>query len=168
MIRATVRELDVAERERQATVVCSLILEHPAVKAAGVVALFAALPDEIDTSAMIDTLCTRCCVVLPRICGDEIEFFPYSPQMMQCGAMGISEPMGDNPVDAGDIDVMILPGMAFTSAGARLGRGKGYYDRYLSRASFKAYRIGICYSQQLQDKLPVEPHDIVLDEVVCM
>ena len=105
-------------------------------------------------------------VYVPRVNGDEMDFYPYSVDAMHCGAMGILEPDGDVPVAPQDIDVMILPGLAFTAYGLRLGRGKGYYDRYMEREGFRAYTIGICHTVQLLDTLPVEQHDKGIDEVV--
>ena len=67
---------------------------------------------------------------------------------------------------AADIDVMVVPGVAFTSVGDRLGRGKGYYDRYMAREGFRAQTIGVCYSCQLCDELPVEEHDRRVDRVI--
>ena len=59
-----------------------------------------------------------------------------------------------------------VPAVAFTRRGERLGRGKGFYDCYLSREGFRAYTVGVCYSHQLLDTLPTEPHDRRVDEVV--
>ena len=56
--------------------------------------------------------------------------------------------------------------MAFTADGLRCGRGRGYYDQYLSLAGFRAVKIGICFAHQLVDALPAEPHDIRMDRVV--
>ena len=61
---------------------------------------------------------------------------------------------------------MVVPGVAFASDGRRLGRGKGYYDRYLAREGFRAYTVAVCYSCQLRDDVPAEPHDKRVDEVV--
>lgn len=66
---------------------------------------------------------------------------------------------------------MIIPGRAFTKTGHRLGRGKGYYDKYLSRYKEKfngklPYTIGLAYAQQVFDELPISETDATLDEVV--
>ena len=85
---------------------------------------------------------------------------------MEVGAYGINEPQGDTPCPAEAIDLMVVPAVAFTRRGERLGRGKGFYDCYLSREGFRAYTVGVCYSHQLLDSLPTEPHDCRVDEVV--
>ncbi len=82
-------------------------------------------------------------------------------------AFGIDEPQGATPCPPERIDLIVVPGTAFTRAGARMGRGRGYYDRYLSRPGFHARTVGVCYTHQLLDTLPVEPHDVPLDRVIA-
>ena len=165
-LKALVKAIPADARTAEALAVTNRLLSHPKVQSAATIALFASLPDEIDTTQMIETLAENASVVLPRLDGDNMDFYPYSPQSMHSGAMGISEPDGDTPVAPSDIDVMILPGLAFTADGLRLGRGKGYYDRYMSREGFHAHTIGICHTVQLLDTLPVESHDKSIDEVI--
>lgn len=165
-VKTLVKAMAPDARAVEASVVAERLLHHPKVQSATTVALFASLPDEIDTAALIKALAYRSRVVLPRLSGDEMDFYPYSADAMHSGAMGILEPDGNVPVAPQDIDVMILPGLAFTADGLRLGRGKGYYDRYMEREGFRAYTIGICHTVQLLDTLPVEQHDKGIDEVV--
>jgi 5-formyltetrahydrofolate cyclo-ligase len=84
------------------------------------------------------------------------------------GAFGIMEPIATTPIEPSEIDVMIVPGVAFTRNGARLGRGKGFYDKYLSHKDFHAYTIGVCYPCQVVEDLPSEPHDQVLNQIVSI
>lgn len=63
------------------------------------------------------------------------------------------------------LDLVVVPGVAFTRGGARLGRGRGYYDRYLSLPGLRAFCVGACFAHQLVDALPVEPHDRAMDAV---
>ncbi len=72
-----------------------------------------------------------------------------------------------NLCDPADIDLIVVPGVAFTAAGARLGRGRGYYDRYLSQPEMRAYTVGVCYAHQIVDALPSEPHDVAVERVIC-
>ncbi|MFI3269579.1 MAG: 5-formyltetrahydrofolate cyclo-ligase, partial [Rikenellaceae bacterium] len=85
---------------------------------------------------------------------------------LRVGRFGILEPSGSTPVAASQIDVMIVPGVAFTRDGRRLGRGRGYYDRYLARPDFRATTMGVGFSHQLLRELPTEPHDRTLDRIV--
>lgn len=137
-----------------------------------VVALFSPLKDEVQILPLAESLPASCRVVLPRV-GDradgtpEMEFFDYEPTALADGAYGIAEPQGESVCAADEIDLMVVPGVAFTREGARLGRGKGYYDRYLSREGFRAYTVGVCYACQLLQELPSEEHDRRVDIVVA-
>jgi len=61
-------------------------------------------------------------------------------------------------------DLLLIPGLAFTKEGHRLGRGKGYYDRYLE--NFSGTKIGICFEESILELIPVDPHDVVMNYVV--
>lgn len=82
------------------------------------------------------------------------------------GAFGIMEPCGEVFADYQAIDLAIIPGMAFDRQGNRLGRGKGYYDRFLPLLLPYIYIIGVCFPFQLLDDIPTEEHDIKMDTVL--
>ena len=102
---------------------------------------------------------------MPRIEGDDMEFYDIAEGLKK-GAFNIMEPIAATPIEPSEIDVMIVPGVVFTRSGARCGRGKGFYDKYLSREGFRAHTIGVCYPCQIVEKLPTEEHDKVLDKVI--
>jgi 5-formyltetrahydrofolate cyclo-ligase len=82
---------------------------------------------------------------------------------MVTSRFGVREPQGP-AVDESLIDLVVVPGLAFTPAGARLGYGGGFYDRFLPLVS--APHVGVCFAEQVLDDLPVEPHDIRVQHVV--
>ena len=130
--------------------------------------LYNALPDEVPTQALMDELVAQGkTVLLPCVINDtDMELRRYTgPQDLQPGSFGILEPTGELFTDYDAIDVAIVPGMAFDAEGHRLGRGKGYYDRFLSRVPH-LYKIGLCFSWQLVDHVPCDEHDIKMDEVI--
>ena len=93
--------------------------------------------------------------------------FDYAPGALRAGAFGIAEPDVDaEPCEPSEIDLIVVPGTAFTQAGARMGRGRGYYDKYLSQPGFRGVKVGVCYAHQLVGELPVEPHDVFMDYVI--
>ena len=153
-----------SEVKRQSEAAMKILLQQVEFRRPSMVALFAPLADEIQLLPLVEKL--SCRVVLPRVEGDDMEFYDYDSRAMQIGSFGIVEPQGVEPVEAEQIDLMVVPGVAFTAAGDRLGRGKGYYDRYLSREGFRAFCVGVCYEHQVVESLPVEPHDKAMDEVV--
>lgn len=75
-------------------------------------------------------------------------------------------PEDDPPPDPSHVEVVIVPGTAFTADGHRLGQGGGWYDRFLPQLRPSCLKIGVCFDVQLVDELPVELHDVRLDLVV--
>ena len=133
-----------------------------------VVMLYSALPDEVPTQKLMDELVAQGkMVLLPSVISDtDMELHRYTgKQDLQTGAYGILEPTGELFTDYKAIDVAIVPGMAFDAEGHRLGRGKGYYDRFLSHVPY-LYKIGLCFSWQMVHHIPCDEHDIVMDEVI--
>ena len=76
---------------------------------------------------------------------------------------GVQEPTGP-ALDVAEIDLVIVPGLAFTPAGDRLGYGQGYYDRLLPTVS--APSVGVCFEDQLVDEMPLAAHDVRVGAVV--
>lgn len=160
--------LSKAEREEQSVVILSQLANHPRFKAAQTIMLFSSLPDEVDTHDFIKQWAKTKRIVLPVVKGDDLVLSLFtSEKEMSIGAFGISEPTNLAFEHLNDIDLIIVPGMAFDKKGHRLGRGRGYYDRFLSQPStMSAYKIGICLPHQLVESVPTEGHDIMMDEVI--
>lgn len=163
-VRAEIAKLSDEEKVLLSARIFTKIEQLEAVEKATVVALYAALADEPQSAEIIDRLAKSKRVVLPRIKGDEMDFYDISEGVSE-GSFGILEPIATTPIEPCEIDVMIVPGVAFTRNGARLGRGKGFYDKYLSRSGFRAHTIGVCYPCQIVDSIPTEEHDKTLDRV---
>lgn len=165
-VRARLAAMSDADKEQQSTAICHSLKAQIAVTGARVVALFSPLPDEPRIWPLVEDLSKNMLVLLPRVEGDVMNFYCYSPESMSSGAFGILEPVGGEPVAPYEIDVMVVPGVAFTLTGDRMGRGKGYYDKYMSLEEFRAVKIGVCYDVQLVDVLPTEIHDVKIDSVI--
>ena len=125
------------------------------------------LPDEVDIRPLLDALvASGKTVVLPKVVGDELELYSYhSPEDLREGAFHILEPLGPAFTDVHLIDIALIPGMAFDAACHRLGRGRGYYDRFLS-ACPSLFKLGVCFPFQRVPVVPAEVHDITMDEVL--
>ncbi len=83
------------------------------------------------------------------------------------GAFGIREPAAQAPVIAPqELDMVVLPGAAFTPDGARLGYGGGFYDTLMRKLNPQARKVGVCYPCQILPQLPVEPHDCPVDALL--
>ncbi len=86
--------------------------------------------------------------------------------LVWCAATGRLAAAPEADVEPTWPDVVIVPGLAFTAAGDRLGQGGGWYDRFLAHVRADCTTVGVCFAEQLVDSLPVEPHDVTLDHVV--
>lgn len=86
---------------------------------------------------------------------------------LQRGQMNVWEPKPHcQPLEIAVLDIILVPGLAFTCGGLRLGRGGGYYDRLLASPHCKAHRLGIAYNVQIVESIPVEPHDQRVHQII--
>lgn len=173
-LRRAMRErnkaLSVEQRRAASARIFSCVELLPQFVSARCVAAFCALGDEPDTAEVLQRwVAMGLRVVVPRVEGEVMRFYDYTPEGVANGAFGIAEPTSEAPLCLpSEIDLVVVPGVAFTAEGMRLGRGKGYYDKYLAQPDFHAYTMGVGYAHQLVESLPTEPHDQRLDEVVCL
>jgi 5-formyltetrahydrofolate cyclo-ligase len=170
-VRAAVRRqlgsLDPAGRAAAGQAATRWLLSLPEVAEAQVMAAYSALPDELDPAEAVRSLLVRGArVLLPRVRGDLLELVPVTAvDDLAPGFRGVLEPTGV-AADVSDLDVIVVPGVAFDRAGRRLGRGGGHYDRLLARVPEATVRIGLCFSSQVVEELPEEAHDQRVDVVV--
>lgn len=157
-----------AQRTEAEEKVFAHLRRHSAFQEARTVLLFHSLPDEVNTRPFVAECTAEKTVLLPVVSGPDLLVKRYVSDAALCeGAFHIAEPVGREFTAWQDIDLVIVPGVAFTAQGARLGRGKGYYDRLLAHPAFaRTYKIGVCYPCQLLQELPVEAHDVRMDEVI--
>lgn len=141
---------------------------HPAFKAATTILIYHSLPDEVSTHAFIEKWQKTKRLLLPVVVGNDLEIRLYSGlDNLATGSYGISEPTGCRYSEYKNIELVIVPGVAFDLNGNRLGRGKGYYDRLLPQLSH-SYKIGICFPYQIVKEVPAEPFDIRMDEILTI
>ena len=155
---------DVAAASRR---VVEHLLGLPELVGTSTILVYAADPDEIDLGVLLDGGPRGHRVLLPRVEGDRLVTVAHAPgDALRIGALGVREPAGPalEPSDAG-IDAVVVPGVAFTTTGGRLGRGRGLYDRLLPQLQ-DAVRIGVCAEQFVLDDLPLEDHDVRMDLVI--
>jgi 5-formyltetrahydrofolate cyclo-ligase len=97
--------------------------------------------------------------VFPRVAGDQLVFHRPDENGWKVGPLGVLEPLESLPqVPQGEIEGALVPGIAFTRTGQRLGRGKGFYDRFLR--AWHGLAVGVCWSEALVEEIPQEPHDV--------
>lgn len=155
--------------------ICSQLLFNSWVNDAEVVLAYYPLPDEVDVLPVIDALVKRGKpVVLPEVVSDsEMILREYhSAKDLKVGAFGILEPTGIIFTEYSRLDAALIPGMAFDSHGNRLGRGKGYYDRFLATIEEDCgtlpHLIGVCFPFQIVEQVPTDSFDHAVDEISCI
>ena len=142
------------------------LLQHPFYQEAKVIATYLSFPHEFQTQKLIEqSLKDGKKVLIPKTYPKRrMDFVVYDPQKLVKTAFGLLEPQGNlEVVDASQIDLIHVPGLAFTTKGYRIGYGGGYYDRYLEH--FSAHTLSTVYPYQIQDFVP-ENHDIPVQEVL--
>ena len=100
-------------------------------------------------------------LITSYLVSSDIELCLYKEPFIK-NALNILEP--ENPVKIKEVDVFLVPGVAFTASGKRLGRGGGYYDKLLSKYP-DTLKIGITFNERIMQDLPTESHDISMDYV---
>ena len=171
-MRRRLREQPAAGRRAASAGAVERLRNLPALTSTRIVLLYAPLPGELDPLALIAlgggrTFC------FPRVASLDPPAMhavaaggpPASDDpSWRRGPFGLWEPAGE-PLDPTQIDFALVPGLAFTRDGRRLGRGKGFYDRLLASLRPGCFTCGVGHDFQLVDDLPTEPHDATLDAV---
>lgn len=148
----------------QSEAILSKLEQHPDFKNARIVMIYSALPDEVQTQDFLEKWRHEKKIILPTVVGDDIIPVELAENTgFAVGDFNILEPQ--NEPYTGNFDLIVVPGVAFDRNGNRIGRGKGYYDRFLCK-HLNVKRIGICFDFQIVKEVPTEPTDIKMDEVI--
>jgi 5-formyltetrahydrofolate cyclo-ligase len=139
---------------------------HTRFKQAKYIMMYYPLPGEASLIPLIEAYYTEKEIFLPSIKNEDIILKKYEGEnRMIKGKFNIYEPEGEEWKDFSLLELIIVPGIAFDIKGHRLGRGKGYYDRFLSKI-INVYKIGVCFDFQLLPSIPIDKNDIKVDEVI--
>jgi 5-formyltetrahydrofolate cyclo-ligase len=149
----------------------SRFLATPYYHQARTVALYAPIRGEVPTRDILTAALGDgkiVCYPLSHVHGRILSFRAISAESeLEPGRLGVREPTNVSELIAVDqIDLFVVPGLGFSKDGKRLGRGGGYYDATLKAASERARRVGLAFSEQIVDELPVTEEDVLMDLVV--
>ena len=162
-LRARLAELPAEEHRAQSATLCRRLAEHPAIQTAQRIGIFIPLPDEPDLMPFYHTLTLPLAVPVEE--NGLWQFHEVTDLRFRSSENhGVHLPIIGKPVPAADLDVILVPGRAFTPDGRRLGRGRGIYDRLLLGTD--AHTLGIAFDRQILPALPQETHDIRIREVL--
>ncbi|WEV55143.1 5-formyltetrahydrofolate cyclo-ligase [Leuconostocaceae bacterium ESL0723] len=164
--KAALKNLTSSQRQAESQSLYQQLFEQPAWQRAQTVAITLNLPFELATQPIIEAAWQAGKTVgVPLIEAGQLGFVTITPETeYQAGALNIAEPVGGQPLAQADIDLTLVPGLAFTSGGERLGFGGGFYDRFL--ADYDGDSLALALSVQLLDQLPIESHDQLVHQVL--
>jgi 5-formyltetrahydrofolate cyclo-ligase len=154
-------------RHRKSLAACSLITASPEFQAARCVMVYVSIPTEVDTAPLaLRAWQAGKTVVVPKVSWDQRRMLPIEISSLTTGMTstgpGIREPIAGNPMPLDLVDLVIVPGLGFTNTGYRIGRGMGFYDRFLAQPEFLGISCGLAFSEQIVANLPVLDHDVPL------
>ncbi len=162
------------DREARSDAIGRQVRRLPGFALARTVATYVGVGSEVGTLPLIRTLLAAAQrVVVPWVAAGELHLFLLeSPDELAPAPYGLLEPspaLRELPgrwVDPTEVDLFLVPGVAFDRAGGRLGHGRGYYDRLLGRARQDAHRVALAYECQLVDAVPMTPADVPMHLVI--
>ena len=166
-IRLRLQAISAGERDQKSAAICREVAHSAEWRDARRVGFFSPLGSEPNVDLLWAVLDRRV-VCYPRIDGERLVFVdvPDRASLLE-SKWNLLEPAHDDRCVAplGGIDLLLVPGMAFSKDGHRMGRGGGFYDRILASADLRAATFGICFCEQIVPRLPLEDHDQAVDKV---
>ena len=171
-IRAQLTAMNDEQRHDGSVAACSRLTALEVFRHATVVMLYMPLTSEVDlTGVAIRCFQTGKTVCVPRVDWkrrdmEPVEVTSFDDHVMEVDEHGVRTPRGGAPIPPTLLDLVVVPGLAFSAEGHRLGRGGGYYDRFLSRLRRAVTTIGLAFDVQIADEVPVEAGDVPVDIVV--
>ncbi len=169
-LRKKVKQLkqaySLAQKKELSLLTCQRIEENEIFQQAKTVMAYWSMDDEVFTHDFVQRWAQHKNIILPVVNGDMLELKKYSgiENLVSGDRFGIPEPKGELFSKIEDIDLIIVPGIAFDKDGNRMGRGKAYYDKLLRTS--KAYKLGICFPFQIFDSIPYDELDVRMDLVI--
>jgi 5-formyltetrahydrofolate cyclo-ligase len=169
--------LSTQDRHVRSLAACQQLVSTREFKHAQTLMIFMSMPSEVETSTLaVKAWQEGKSIAVPRIDWDSKRMEPVEIRSLDVGmqtsgpagtGIAIREPVDGTAVPLGVIDMVVIPGMAFDRNGFRVGRGRGFYDRFLSQQDFQGVRCALCFHEQLQEEpIPCEPHDVPMDLIV--
>jgi len=166
-LRETLAAMPDADRQTKSLAATAFLSASPEFAAARIVMLYLSTAQEMDTAP----LALKCwqsgkTVVVPKVSWDQRRMMPVEITSLQTRMTttgpGVREPVFGHPMPLNLVDLVIVPGLGFTSTGHRIGRGMGFYDRFLAQHEFIGISCGMGFEDQVLSDIPVLDHDMPL------
>ena len=166
-IRALKKAVSLEEKLSRSIPIMKQIELLPEFKKASIILLYWSMDDEVQTHDFVERWYKEKCILLPCVDGDDLRLRQYTgPDCMHAGEQFyIGEPMGKEFTALDQINMIVVPGVAFDKHNNRMGRGRGFYDRML-KSTPNAYKVGVAFNFQMFDEIPTEPFDVAMNRII--
>ncbi len=170
-LREIMARLSPTELHERSVRACSRLAETPEYERAEILMVFLSLPAEIDTTPLVlRAWRDRKRVLAPKVSWEQRRMLPIEIRSLgddvRESPLGLREPAEGVPIPVADIDMVIVPGLGFDRLGNRIGRGRGFYDRFLAHRDWQGVAGGLAFQEQVVDHVPVSEHDMQVDMLV--
>ncbi len=171
MLRERLAAISPEARHEKSLLACNFLIQSAEFAAARVVMLYLSMSQEVDTAS----LALRCwqqgkVVAVPKVSLDQRHMLPIEITTLNTGLTtsghGVREPVSGKPIPVDLISLVVVPGLGFTPQGQRIGRGMGFYDRFLAQPGFSGISCGLAFHEQIIEDIPVLDHDMPLGMLV--
>jgi len=170
-LRQRMTSITADELHERSVAACRLLFSQPEYQRAEILMIFLSAATEVDTSQIaLQAWADLKRVLAPRVSWEQRRMLPVEIKSLTSdvreGMMGIREPLGGFPIPVADIDLVVVPGLGFDERGNRLGRGRGFYDRFLSHSDFRGVSCALAIEEQVVEHVPTAANDIRVDMLV--
>lgn len=166
-LREKLAQMTDPQRHAKSIAACSFVTSSPEFRNASVVMVYLPMPLEVDVSPIaLKAWQAGKTVCVSKVSWDQRRMLPTEITSLTSGLTtsqhGVREPASGNPIPVDMIDLVIVPGLGFSEQGYRIGRGMGFYDRFLGQEEFLGVSCGIAFTEQMVPQLPALDHDVPL------
>lgn len=163
-LRRALQVIEPAALHDRSAQACDLLCRQREFQRAEIIMVFLSMPGEVDTTPLVLQAWEASKRVLaPKISWEQRRLLPIEIRSLtddvSRSPLGMREPAKGVPIPVADIDLVVVPGLGFDAHGNRLGRGRGFYDRFLGHRDFRGTACGIALAEQVVEAIPVGPHD---------
>jgi len=170
-LRQAMASLSPEELHERSIRACSLLTQTREYTRAEIIMVFLSLPAEVDTTPLVlHAWRDRKRVLAPKVSWEQRRMLPIEIRSLSDdlreSPLGIREPAQGLPMPLANIDLVIVPGIGFDLSGNRIGRGRGFYDRFLAHQDWHGVACGLAVEEQVVEQVPAKEHDMQVDMLV--
>lgn len=171
LLRQRLAALSPEQIRAKSIAACALLSGTAEFARARVIMLYLPTPTEVDTAPLaLKAWQADKTVAVPTVSWEQRRMLPVEITSLTTGLTetrpGIREPLGGKPVPLESLDLVVVPALGFSRTGHRIGRGMGFYDRFLSQTGFVGVTCGLAFDEQLVQELPTLDHDMPVGMLV--